>query len=279
MTRTRNLAVCAAILIVAIRAYGSTLKIEAAAVERYEDGPPVFAPDTFAASERVYFSFLVQGFGRNANQVKERFEAQASDFNGVPIAPPVNGDLEATLTEEDKDWSPKLRGSIQLPELLFGGQYRLTVQLEDEISKDKVEKVMTFFVSGPRPEEGQRIAIRDLDFFAGPDSQKPLEIAAYRREEQVHARFRIQGFRHTTANAIDVSYGLSLIDSAGKTVYSADAPEHDTSEAFYPKPYLPCTFDLELTPKTPTGTYILKVTAYDGVAKEKAEAQASFRIE
>ena len=249
------------------------------AVQQYEDGPAVYKPDTFTEGETVYFSFYAEGFTRKENQVRLSFEARPTDPSGVAIAPAVPGKNEATLAPEDKDWVPKLRGSFVLPAILLRGEYHLAIHLTDAIADRSADKDISFLVTGPALEPAGSLRIANLDFYRNDDAEKPLDVAAYRSGEEVHARFLIAGYGHSDAGAIDVSYGVRLTDTAGHVLFEEPSAAHDSSTEFYPKPYVPGSLTLTLKPETTPGEYTLTVTARDAVGKRKAEAHRSFRLE
>ncbi len=114
------------LIALASAASGATLEITHASVQQYEDGPPVFRPDTFTPGEVVHFSFFVEGFGRKEDKAGLHFEAQPSDPAGAPLTPSITGKLETSLAPEDKEWVPKLRGSFTLPGVLVPGTYKIS---------------------------------------------------------------------------------------------------------------------------------------------------------
>lgn len=266
-------------LLFAAAATPAALKIGRLAVEQYEDGSPLLEPDAFNPGERVYFSFLATGFTRKENKVHVDYYAKAFDPAGLLLAPPVTGNLETSLTEEDKDWRPKLRGSLVLPDLLFRGRYQLVVQVHDEISDLVTSETLFFRVVGPPPQKEPGLVIRDLGFFAGDDSSRPLAHSAYRIGEQLQVRFHIAGFEHTSENRTDVAYTVTLLDPDGKQLYESSGAAQDEAPAFYPKPYVTGIFSLDLKEGTPTGRFMLKVVARDAVGGKTAESQGPFTID
>lgn len=147
-----------------------------------------------------------------------------------------------------------------------------------EISGATASKDLDFLVSGPKIESSPTLAIRSLNFYAKDEDEKPLEIAAYRPGEEIHARFYIVGFRHDKT-AIDVTYGVSLTDSSGQVMFQDPAAARDNSTEFYPKPYVPGAMTFTLKPGTPTGEFAITITARDAVGNQQAEARKSFRLE
>jgi hypothetical protein len=247
-------------------------------VQQYEDGPPILQPEYFSPGQDVQFSFFTQGYTRKGNDVSVSYEAAATDSAGVPLCAPLSRKLETTLTEHDKDWVPKLRGDFVLPALLLPGAYKLSVHAKDELSGATDTKDLTFLVSGPKLEPSSTLAIRSLNFYARDEDENPLEVAAYRAGEEIHARFYIVGFRHDKG-AIDVTYGVALADSAGHTLFQDPAAARDNADEFYPKPYVPGAMAFTLKPGTPSGEFTITITAKDAIGNQQAEMKKSFRLE
>ncbi len=274
----RRFLLCAVLAAVA-PAWASDLKITRFEIARVEDGHAVFPPDAFAPGETVYFSFHVEGFTRKDNTVKLQFEAQPLDAAGVALTAPIVSEEANTLTPEDKDWHPKLRGSFPLPGVLSGGAYRIALRLKDELSGAASTIETSFVVSGVRIEPSATLVIRNLNFYRNDDDERPLDIAAYRVSEEIHARFQVVGYQHGTQGAINVVYGISIADPSGRVLFAEPAAAEDKSEEFYPKPYVPGILSFHLKPGTPPGEYMLLVTAIDQLGSQKTESHRSFRLE
>ncbi len=255
------------------------LKIAHASVQQYEDGPPVYRPDSFAAGEAVHFSFQIEGFTRKEDKVSVSFEAQPLDPSGVPLTPVIKGEEQTTLSPEDKDWAPKLRGSFELPATLLPGTYRISVQVRDELAAAPASAEIPFLVAGAKVEKGDTLAIRNLNFYLNDGETRPLEKAAFRIGEQIHARFQIVGFRHDEKGAMDVTYGIAVADVSGHVVFQEPAAARDANADFYPKPFVPGILEFSLTSGTPPGVYVLTVTAHDAAGDQRTEEHRAFRIE
>lgn len=260
-------------------AFGTKLEITHASVQQYEDGPPVFRPDTFTAGEVVHFNFLVEGFGRKEDKVNLSYEAQPADAAGVPLTPVVTGKLVTALAAEDKDWLPKLRGNFNLPGVLLPGQYSIAVRLKDEISGATAQKDILFLVGGVKLSPSAELAVLNVDFYRNEDDVKPLQTPAFRVGEEMHVKFQIAGFRHDEKGAMHVSYGVSIADSTGRVLLEEPSAAQDDNSDFYAKPYVPGILSLTLKPGTSLGEYTLILTAHDAVANQKAEVRRTFRIE
>src|SRR3954466_15096390 len=91
------------------------LKVTSPVAAQFEDGPPLGAM-RLVPGEVVYFSFLVENFHRSeSRKVELTGHVQVFDPAGVPIFPKDEIPLITTLSEEDKDWKPKLRSAVGIP--------------------------------------------------------------------------------------------------------------------------------------------------------------------
>ena len=72
-------------------------------------------------------------------------------------------------------------------------------------------------------------------------TEKPMDVAAFRASEEIHARFQMVGFRHNESkNAIDVSVRHLDRRCIGTRCFSRSRGRAGSeSEDFYPKPYVP----------------------------------------
>jgi hypothetical protein len=173
---------------------------------------------------------------------------------------------------------------MMLPELLFAGEYKIHIDAKDEISGGSVELDIPFLVAGPPAPSaevlrGDALQIENLNFYRDDEAEKPLDVAAYRSGEDVHARFVIAGFRRKSGEPLDVSYAIKLIDPAGKVLFENKEAARDNTAEFYPKPYIPAQLALSLKKGTPAGEFTLEVTARDGAGRHEATARRSFRLE
>ena len=255
------------------------LGVKAAVVQEFEDGPPVYKPQGLIPGEAVHFSFLVENFTNKENHVELSFTARPLDAKGVPLAPEVTGRIDTKLSPEDKDWMPKLRGMFDLPPILLPGEYKIQIELTDGLSHARASKEIAYLVSAVPVQPSESLKVRDLSFYANEDSPKPLETAAYRGVESIHARFNLIGYQHTTQGKIDVAYGIVLSDVNGRVLYQENPAARDETESFYPKPYIPGSLALNLKPGTPPGEYTLTIKAFDAIGKQQTESRSSFKLE
>src|SRR3974377_538459 len=100
------------------------LSIQNVALSQYEDGPPVPASSYYMAGGTVFLSFQVSGYrpsGEDEPGVRLSWSVEAKDPAGIAVTEPETGKLAAALAQEDKNWMPKVRQTIQVPPFGPGG--------------------------------------------------------------------------------------------------------------------------------------------------------------
>src|ERR1700739_3771301 len=106
-----------AVVALAVSLEAQTLKTAGAIVSDSEDGPPI-GNGTFQPGETVFFSFRVENYRMAVNgKVQITGHVQAFDVNGTPIMPRDEELIGTTVSQEDKDWKPKLRSQFQVPSI------------------------------------------------------------------------------------------------------------------------------------------------------------------
>ena len=93
------------------------------------------------------------------------------------------------------------------------------------------------------------------------------------------ARFQILGFKYGAGNAIEVTYGISVVGPAGNVRYTQDPAVEEKSASFYPKPYVDATMSLSLNPGTKPGDYTLVINTRDKVGNQSVEIRKTFHVE
>jgi hypothetical protein len=256
------------------------LKISHPVVSDSEDGPAV-GSEGFRSGEQAFFSFQVEGYKiGTTGKVQLTGHIAAFDMRGTPISPVEEVVIGTTISEEDKSWKPKLRSQIQLPSIAPPGNYKIQFDVTDLQTKQTASGESTFTVKGRTVEPGPALTIRGLGFYRTQDEEAALRVAAYRPGDMLWVRFDITGFKYGDQNSIDVSYDVAVLAGDGKQLFSQEAAAVEKSQAFYPQPWVPGEFNLNLQSDMRAGPYTLVITAHDGVtAGQTTTAKAVFRIE
>ena len=256
------------------------LRIIHIGIHQIEDGPAVGDRVKFVPGETVYVSFDVENYAQTKEQsVAISWVVDASDPKGIPIIPPAPGKKQANLQPEDKNWMPRIRQSLMVPSPAPGGDYSVHIKVTDETSKETAAADTKFTVSGPDLPPVKALEIRSFGFYRTEDAPQPLESPAYSSGDSMFARFQIAGFKYGPQNAIEVTFGISIIGPAGNVLYTQDPAVEEKSASFYPRPYVDSNMSLALQPGTKTGEYTLVITARDKVGKQTVEARKPFRVE
>lgn len=276
--------VCALLLVAScaarLPAQGSKgLKIVDAAVSQIEDGQPL-GSGTLTPGETAFFSFQVENYKVGPNgEVRLTGHVQAFDPHGKAISAPDEIVIGTTLSQEDKDWKPKLRSQAQVPPIGPGGAYVIRYDVTDGQTRSKASGEVKFNVAGPEIAPSSELVIHNLGFYRGQDEETPLAVAAYRAGDMVWVKFDIVGYKYGEQNAIDVSYDVAVSTSDGRQLFAQENAAVEKSQAFYPQPWVPGIFNLTLQSTTKPGSYVLTITAHDGIGNQTASAKAVFKVE
>jgi hypothetical protein len=260
---------------------GQTLKIVRPVISQSEDGPPLENGLVFQPGDIGFFSFQVEGYKSSADgKIQMAGHVEVFDARGKLIQPRDEDVIGTTLTQEDKNWKPKLRAQIQIPAIAPPGNYKIQYDVTDQQSKQTVKGEMTFPVGGKGVEGSSTLAVRNFGFYRSQDDENPLKVVAYRAGDVLWVRFDITGYKYGEQNAIDVTYDVAVLAPPdGKQLFSQEDAAVERSQAFYPQPWVPGGFNLNLQSTMKPGTYTLVITAHDGIGKQTTESRADFRVE
>ena len=269
-----------ALAVLALPLSAASLAIVNAAVHESEGGPVANSSTQFVAGETVYLDFQLTGYHVSPDQkIKLSVHIDAFDPKGVLVVESIDTVLDTVVSPQDKDWKPKVRQSIVLPPIVPSGEFHIKAAVEDDVSHDKAAADIAFHVTAPQVEASPELTLRNFNFYRGEDDPAPLPVAAYRPGDALFARFDITGFRYGDRNTVNVSYGVSVLTSAGKVLYTQPEAAVENSFSFYPKPYVPGAMNLSLQKNMPLGEYTLVVNARDLVGKQTCEVKKTFRLE
>lgn len=275
---------CALVLVASFAARlpaqsGKALKIVDATVSQIEDGQPL-GSGTLIPGETAYFSFQVENYKVGPNgEVRLTGHVQAFDPNGTPINAPDEIVIGTTLSQEDKEWKPKLRSQAQVPPIAPAGVYIVRYDVTDGQTHAKASGETKFNVAGPNIAPSSELVIRNLGFYRAQDEETPLAVAAYRSGDMVWVKFNIVGYKYGEQNAIDVSYDVAVSASDGRQLFARENAAVEKNQAFYPQPWVPGIFNLTLQSSTKPGSYLLTITAHDAIGNQTASAKAPFKVE
>ena len=258
---------------------GPNLTTSHAVVSQSEDGPPM-AGESFVPGEQVFFSYLAEGLNAKAtDKIKLTGHIQAFDPKGVAISMPDEQVVATTLAQEDKEWKPKIRSQFLIPTIAPGGSYKIRYDIVDDQTKKKAAGEATFSVRSYSVEPAKELAVRNFGFYRSQDEQTPLKVVAYRAGDVMWVKLDITGYKYGEQNAIDVTYDVDVQGPSGKSLFSQPDAAVERSQAFYPQPWVPVEFNLNLQSSMTLGPYTLVITAHDGVGNQTAVAKAEFRVE
>jgi len=259
---------------------GPSLRVARAAISQSEDGPALGSGLAFEPGDLAFFSFLVENYKMGTTgKVQLTGHIEAFDPRGTPIVPRDEEVIGTTLSQEDKDWKPKLRSQIQIPSIAPPGNYRVKHEVTDQQAHQTASGELAFAVSSKGVESAPALTIRNLGFYRAQEDESALKTVAYRAGDMLWVRFDATGYKYGEQNSIDVAYDVAVLAPDGKQLFSQEDAAVERSQAFYPQPWVPGVFSLSLQSTMRAGTYTLVITARDGVGKQTAETKAEFRVE
>jgi hypothetical protein len=256
------------------------LKVTNAFISDSEDGPAFAQGAVFLPGDTLFFSFLVENYHMGlTGKVQLTGHVQAFDPAGIPIMARDEELIGTTVSEEDKNWRPKIRLQLQMPSIAPPGNYIIRFEALDEQSHQTATGEVAFPVGGKGVERSPALAIRNLGFYRAAEDLSPLKIAAYRPGDMLWVRFDIAGYRYGDQNSIDTGYDVEVLSPSGKQLFAEENAAVEKSQAFYPQPWVPATFNLSLDAKAITGAYTLIITAHDAVGNQMAVERTEFKVE
>lgn len=250
--------------------------------ERESGGPAIAEGHEYRSGQLLYLSFRIGGYevkkGRT-DKVELRWLVIAVDPEGRLLVPPLNGSVTDELSDNDQNWLPKVELTIPLPGQLPPGAYKVKVHVADEPANASADQELEFKVGGPPMPKVSQLSVLNLSFYHEDAPGVRLDPAEYQRGQMLVARFQVAGFQLGEKNEFDVGYGLAVLDSNGKVLYSRSQAANNAGAPFYPQRLLNGELTLSLTQGVLPAEYTLQVTARDNVGKTSAEAKAKFSVE
>jgi len=256
------------------------LAIVRMAFSQSEDGEVVSSKYQFLGGEVLYFSCQVEGYAKTEkDEIKLTFQIEAKDATGVLLQAATNGKVDATLSPEDKEWMPKLRGAILIPPLIPPGEYQVLVKVKDELANAAVEAHGSFNVNGREVEPSSTLIVRNFRFLRSEEDTKPLPVAAYRPGDAVWARFDMTGYKLGDGNQFDIEYGLVVLRADGSQAYTEPQAAAQKEQPFYPVRYQPGVLSLNLAKDQKRGEYTIILKVRDNLGGQTYEAREKFSVE
>jgi len=256
------------------------IRIARAVISQSEDGPAAENGFAFQAGDIAFFSFQVENYKIGpTGKIQLTGHIEVFDPKGTPIIPRDEQAIGTSVSEEDKDWKPKLRLQIQIPSIAPPGNYKIKFDATDQQTRQTAASEVAFPVSGKGVEPARALTIRNLGFYRSQDDENALKTVAYRAGDILWVRFEATGYKYGEQNSIDVAYDVAVLAPDGKQLFAQEDAAVEKSQAFYPQPWVPGAFNLSLQSTMHEGTYTLVITAKDGVGKQMAESKAEFRVE
>jgi hypothetical protein len=253
---------------------------------RSEDGAPEASDEDFVPGETVYFSCQAEAYRKldkpddyGKQNISLKFQIEVRDKSGALLKPVEEGKIETTVTQEDKDWKPKLRDTIVVPPLADSGEYTVLVKLSDELAKAAVEKTAVFHIKGRDVAPSDTLVVRNFRFLRTEDDAKPLPVAAYRPGDSVWARFDMTGYKFGEKNQVDIEYGLTVLGEDGSVAYTEPQAANQKIQTFYPQRYQPGELNLNLGKDQPLGKYTIVLAVHDNLGRQMYETRETFSVE
>src|SRR5579883_413986 len=253
------------------------LAVVGAVFAQIDDGPPTAVDDQFVPGETLFFRCQVEGYKRSEdNDMQLEYEVRAEDARGVLLLLPEKGMLKTKLSQEDKNWLPKIRYTVVVPPLAESGEYRVTVTIKDDLAGTAAESQAKFQVQGRDVAPSDTLAVRNFRFFRGENDEKPLEVPAYRPGDSLWARFDMTGYEIGEKNVFDIGYGLVVLRSDGTVAYSQPEAANSKDAPFYPQRYQPGELSLNMPKDIAKGEYTIVLTVRDNVGQQTCEVREKF---
>lgn len=262
------------------RPAGPALQLTGAAISQFEDGPAIASGLKLVPGETAFFRFdAVNYFTSENGKVQVTGHVQVVDPQGTLIIPQDDIVISTTLSQEDKDWKPRLRSQFQIPGIAPPGIYHVRFQATDDQSKQKASGEVAFEVDGHGPPPAKSLTVGPVTFYRTAEDENPLKVAAYRPGDMVWVRFDVTGYKYGEQNSMDVAYDVAVTAEDGKQLFAQQDAAVEKNQAFYPQPWVPGAFSLTLQPDMRPGTYSISVTARDAIGKQTQTAKADFKVE
>ncbi len=267
-------------------AAAAELQIDRPSLQQIEDGPSIDASIQFYSGETVYWSFRISGFETKEKDdefrdLSLRYRVEVQDPGQLPAIPPLAGAVGTSVRKEDKDWTPKVRGEIRLPDHAVRGKYKVLLWVKDELSGREDRRELGFTVQGRDVAPASELTIRNFGFYRGENDRRPLTEAVYLVGASVWTRFDITGYAMSgpPKNSFAIEYGLKVLGPDEKPVIDQPVAATEAFEHFYPRKWVPAGFRLDLPKAGLKGRHELVMEVRDKQSGKKLEFRQTFAVE
>ena len=243
-----------------------------------EDGPVISSGYEFIGGELLYLSFQVSNFAVQKDQVQVRYQLIVTDPDGVLLMDTVSGKVEVEMTENDKNWVPRVRETLPLPPLLPTGAYQVKIRVADEYGKTSAEETLEFRVRGRKVELSDKLVIRDFLFYRTEEEREPAVPPVFRGGDPIFARFLLTGYKLGEKNKFDIGYGIRVLRPNGSVLFEEPSAAAEQDSPFYPKRFLLGGMSLNLSKDVPPGEYTVVVLAKDNIGGQTLEDRFKFEV-
>ena len=245
-----------------------------------EGGAALPAGFEYRPGETLFVSCRIANYQKTAEEkVHLAYSVQAFDPKGVPLVELFKNDITAEVAPQDKEWMPRIATEIAIPPLIAPGTYTIVVKAEDLVGKSKAELSVPFQVRGRRVGPSDSLTVENFQFLRGEDDAQPLVQAVYQPGDMVWTRFDITGFRYGPGNQIDVGYTVSVLDGAGKELWTQPEPTRERAGSFYPKLWVSASMSINIQKNTRPGRYFFLIRFKDAVGDQHYETKAAFTVQ
>jgi hypothetical protein len=247
--------------------------------QAYAGGPALRAGHEFRAGETAFFRCRLNGFKvSDKDLVSVKWNIRALDPAGQATGKVERGEALVEIEPQDKEWTPWIEGSYEVPGLTRGGEYRWVIEAQDEIAgaKAQFEIPLKVRVLELPPVEG--ITVHRFEFQAEGGEGPALREAVYARGAAVFARFQMIGFTVGDGYQVQVEYGLEVLRPSGKSLYVEQVAAAENKKFDHAPAYLPGQLSLTTTPNLPAGTYTLILRLHDKLSGKSSESKHSFEL-
>jgi len=245
---------------------------------RQEDGAVLPEGYRYVSGELLYLSFRIGGFKVEKDHVDLRWQVVATDAEGLLLAPPANGAVREEVTDNDKNWLPKVQFTLPLPGQLQPGSHKLKILVADELAGKNAEAEVQFAVGGQPLPKVDGLTILGVGFYKSETDRQPLSPAAYHVGETLLARFQVAGFQLADKNKFAIDYGLQVLSASGKVLFTQDPAASDSGEPFYPRRLLHGALTLTLNAGVQPADYTLLIIVRDHISGKQTETRAAFSV-